>query len=323
MASSVNRRKGSLLYNPITPYLLSSPAIVVMIIVLIVPMFFGFYISFTDASLLSFSSGNYRFVEFKNYRDFFTSPYLGQVLRATFVYVILGVMLTYLVGLSTALLLNLKFKINFLFRGILIIPWTVPQVVLALIWKWMLNSRYGVLNYLSTSLGLTPENFSWFTSATIAIFIIMLVTVWKQYPLAMLMLLAGLQSIPQENYEAASIDGANSWQRFRYITLPGLTHVTSVLVMLLTIWSFTNFTVIWLLTSGGPANSTATLSIFTYLNAFDFRKLGFGASVGVFSLLVTLIFTIIYYMLVMNERRTAKEALVKSVKLVQDIITHN
>jgi len=166
----------------------------------------------------------------------------------------------------------------------------------------MLNPKYGIINDMLMSLGIIPSNYSWFTETASAIFVLMLVTIWKQYPLANLILLAGLKAIPTENYEAASIDGANAWQRFRYVTMPGLKYVNSVLILLLSIWSFTNFTIIWILTKGGPVDSTATLSIYTYLNAFRFQRMGFGAAVGVVSLLFTLIFAIAYYQVIMKKQ---------------------
>ncbi len=294
-------RRKSLLYKAYTPYLLSGPALLIMILFLILPMFFAIALSFTDASLLSYAAGKYTTVGVKNYITFLTSPSFPKVLSSTFVYVVLGVTLTFLVGLGTALLLNMKLRASFFFRGALILPWIIPQVVLVLIWKWMLNPRYGVVNQLLSSLGVIDANFSWFTAPGIAIFVLMLVTVWKQYPLACLILLAGLKGIPEDTYEAARIDGANVFQRFWYITLPGLRYVSKVLIMLLTIWSFTNFTIIWVLTKGGPADSTATISIFTYLNAFQFNKLGYGAAVGVVGLLITLAFSVVYYLIAMRK----------------------
>lgn len=293
-------KKKSLLYKAYTPYVLSGPALVIMIAFLILPMFFAIGLSFTDASLLSYAAGKYKVIGIQNYITLLTSPSFPKVLSSTLVYVVLGVALTFLVGLGTALLLNMKLRAAFLFRGALILPWIIPQVVLVLIWKWMLNPRYGVINQFLSSLGVIDANFSWFTAPGVAIFVLMLVTVWKQYPLACLILLAGLKGISEETYEAARIDGANAFQRFWYITLPGLSYVSKVLIMLLTIWSFTNFTIIWVLTKGGPADSTATISIFTYLNAFQFNKLGYGAAVGVVGLIITLAFSIVYYLLAMR-----------------------
>jgi ABC-type sugar transport system permease subunit len=150
--------------------------------------------------------------------------------------------------------------------------------------------------------GITADPISWFTDVRFALAAIMLVTIWKQYPLSCLILFAGMKTIPADIYEAASIDGAGKWKRFVHITMPSLRYVTSVLVLLLVIWSFTNFVIIWMLTGGGPADRTATLSIYTYLNAFKFNKLGYGAAVGVVCLLVSLLFSIVYYRKVISDK---------------------
>ena len=279
--------------SPAAPYLLLSPALIVIFIVLILPIFYAIYLSCTNAQLLTISNADW--VGFKNYVTFFTSESLGKVLFATLVYVVLGVALTYFIGLGAALLLNMPLKGSGFFRVILILPWVIPQVVLVLIWKWMLNPQYGVINWFLTSLNLVGDPISWFTDVRFALMAILLVTIWKQYPLSCLILLAGIKTIPTELYEAASIDGASKWQRFVHITMPGLRYVSSVLLLLLVIWSFTNFVIIWMLTMGGPADRTATLSIYTYLNAFKFNKLGYGAAIGVVCLLVSLVFSICYY----------------------------
>lgn len=275
------------------PYLLLLPAMLAIVAIMILPIFYAIYLSGTDAQLLSI--GNENWVGLKNYVTFFTSASLGKVLFATLMYVVLGVLLTYFIGLGAALLLNMPLRGKAVFRVILILPWVIPQVVLVLIWKWMLNPQYGVANYFLTALGIAAEPISWFTDVRFALVAIMLVTIWKQYPLSCLILFAGMKTIPADLYEAASIDGAGKWKRFTHITIPGLRYVTSVLVLLLVIWSFTNFVIIWMLTAGGPADRTATLSIYTYLNAFKFNKLGYGAAIGVVCLLVSLLFSIIYY----------------------------
>lgn len=294
--SSINAVKFG---SPAAPYLMLTPAMVVILIVLILPIFYAIYLSGTDATLLTIRSSNW--VGVKNYVTFFTSASLGKVLSATFVYVVLGVTLTYFIGLGAALLLNQQLRGSALFRVILILPWVIPQVVLVLIFKWMLNPQYGVINWILTTLSITPDPISWFADARFALTAVMLVTIWKQYPLSCLILLAGMKTISPDLYEAAEIDGASKWQRFLHITMPGLKYVSSVLILLLVIWSFTNFVIIWMLTMGGPADRTATLSIFTYLNAFKFNKLGYGAAIGVICMLVSLIFSIIYYRRVFRE----------------------
>ncbi|MHB8277690.1 MAG: carbohydrate ABC transporter permease [Candidatus Humimicrobiaceae bacterium] len=287
------RKKNSYHRFERTPYVLLTPALIIIFAVLIIPILYAIFLSFTDSNLLKL--GKASFIGLKNFETFFISESLSKVLYATSVYVVGGVSLTFFIGLGVAWLLNNSLKPNFLFRGIAILPWAVPQVVLVLIWKWMLNPQNGVLNFFLHKIGLIPKDFSWLSNVHFAILAILMVTIWKQYPLSFMILLAGMKTIPNELYEAASIDGANGFQKFIHITLPGLRYVISVLLLLLTIWSFGNFVIIWLMTQGGPADRTSTLTIFTYLNSFKFNKLGYGASIGVLCLLVSFVFSIIYY----------------------------
>ena len=290
------------LYAPQTPYLLLLPSMAVIVLILVIPIVFAVYISFTDSNMFAVADRSWSYVGLDNYRDFITNPSFGRVLYATFVYVVLGVVLTFAAGLAAALLLNVKLRGSAIFKALFILPWVVPQVVLVIIWRWMLNPQFGVINYLLSSVGIVPPEFAWLSNPTIAIFTVMVVTTWKQYPLSFLILLAGLKTIPDELYEAASIDGAGSVGRFMHITWPGLRPVTSVLVLLLTVWAFTNFVIIWLMTRGGPADRTATLAIFSYLNSFGFNRLGYGATIGVIALLFSLAFSIVYYFAFMRRR---------------------
>lgn len=282
-----------------TPYLYLVPTLIVIIPIMIIPIIITFLISFTDSRLMTIGTSA-NFVGLQNYLTFFRSGHYIQTLGSTFIYVIAGVSLTFIYGLGAALLLNTKFKGRPFFRTILILPWVVPQVVLAIIWKFMVNPQNGVINYFLYSLGIIPQNFSWFGTGVNAMVILTIVTLWKQYPLSLLILFAGLKTISEDLYEAASIDGANYFQKFINITLPGLRKVTNVLLLLLTIWSFGNFTIIWLISKGGPNNQTAVLTVWSYLNAFKFDKLGYGAAIGIIILIISLIFAILYFKIFLN-----------------------
>jgi multiple sugar transport system permease protein len=276
-----------------TPYSFVLPAMVTIAVVMIIPIFVAIGISMTDAKLLAFNQA--KFIGLKNYATFFGDKDFKFVILATSIYVVGGVGLTYVFGLATATILNQKIKGRFVFRAMMILPWVIPQVVLVLIFRWMLNPQYGVINFLLSSIGLIPRDFAWLSNPNFAILAILMVTLWKQYPLGCLILLAGMKSIPDELYEAASVDGANAVRKFIHITIPGLRYVTAVLILLLVIWSFGNFVIIWLMTQGGPANRTSTLTIFTYLNAFKFSKLGYASAIGFICLVISLVFSIIYY----------------------------
>lgn len=285
------------------PYFYIAPSLIIIIIFMIVPIFLTAFFSFTNANMLTFRKFNFDVVGFSNYLRFFQSSNIKDVMISTFIYLLGCVVFVYIGGLFVALLLNQNLKLKPLFRGILIIPWAIPQVVLALLWKWMLNSQYGVLKYFLLSIGIVSKDFTFLGSSIWAMVSLLIVSLWRQYPIAAVMLLAGLKSIPADLYEAASIDGANYFQKLFYITLPGLKYVSSVLILLLSVWSIGNFVVIWLITAGGPADTTAVVSIFSYLNAFKFGKLGYGAAIGVIGLIISLLITVFYYKLFMASKK--------------------
>ncbi|GIP30953.1 carbohydrate ABC transporter permease [Paenibacillus sp. J2TS4] len=284
------------------PYLLVAPAILLIFLCLIFPIFSAVKISLTDATLLKYDHA--KWIGADNYSNFLKSGTFLKVITATLIYVIGSVVLTYSFGLIAALLMEHTERYKFLFRSLVILPWAVPQVVLVLLWKWMINPQYGVITYLTDVLGLLPSHFSWLSDHRFAMVAILMTTVWKQYPLSFLMLMAGMKGIPKELYEAASIDGASALRKFAHITMPGLKYVTSGLILLLTIWSFGNFVIVWLMTQGGPSDSTAVLTIYTYLNAFTFNNLGYGAAIGVVCLLLSLVFSVLYYYIFIKKMGT-------------------
>lgn len=291
--SSARSRKWR--WSDFTPYYLIAPAIIIIVVVMIIPILNAVRMSMTDATLLNYNQAS--FVGLRNYSDFTQMDVFLKVMTVTLIYVAGSVILTYVVGLLVASLLNSISRFNYIYRAMAILPWAVPQVVLVLLWQYMLNPQFGVLNFFMHEAGLIPRNFSWFGNSVGAMAAILVVTLWKQYPLSTLMLLAGMKSIPKDQYEAAAIDGANTLNKFIHITLPGLRNVSNGLLLLLTIWSFGNFVIIWLMTQGGPADSTSVLTIYTYLNAFKYNKLGFGAAIGVICLLISLVFSFVYYRL--------------------------
>jgi len=297
--------KKRLLFNK-EPYLFIAPALLVIFIFMLVPIFLTVFLSVTDANILTVRNLDFDFIGFSNYLQFLRSGIFENVVTSTIIFVFGSVILTYVFGMYVAILLNQAIRLKPIFRGILILPWAVPQVVLVLIWKWMVNPQYGVLKYFLVGPGLVSEDFTFLGNPNFAMITILIVSLWRSYPLASVILLAGLKTIPEELYEAASIDGANPFQKFIFITLPGLRYVSSVLVLLLTIWSVGNFVIIWLMTGGGPADRTAVLAIYSYINAFKFTKLGYGAAIGMIALLFSLAISIIYYRLFMQRQEQEK-----------------
>lgn len=205
-------------------------------------------------------------------------------------------------GLVAALTVRRRFPGVGVARALLITPWAIPYVAAALIWGWMFNYAFGVLNYLLHQLGIVRGGVGWLIGCPSALWSLTGVSVWKLFPLATVMFLAGLQTIPVDLYESAWVDGAGWLASFRHITLPGIREITVILTLLITIWSFGRaFTIIYLLTGGGPGGCSETLVIRTYLEAFKFFHPDTGAALGTIVLVISLAFSIVYLRMAYRE----------------------
>jgi len=269
------------------------PAAIVMGAVVIYPILTTMWLSLTDAPLISLSPPS--FAGLSNYADWLSNPELWRSLWITLVYTFGVTVGSYSIGLVTALLLNLEFPGRAILRGLVLLPWAIPEVAAVMTWNWMLDYQFGVVNSLLGS------QIGWVTDSAMAPWTVTMVTIWKQFPLATVVLLAGLQAIPRELYEAANVDGASKLQQFMYVTLPGLRPVNSVLVMMLILYTFKRISIIYLLTGGGPARATEILPVTTYLEAFKYFRLGSASAVGILALLFTLAITLVYSRLFMRE----------------------
>lgn len=274
------------------PPALLAPAGLIMAVLLAWPVLRGITLSFFDTRLLRYAQG--RFIGFDNYVRLAGDPYFWNSVWVTLVYSTAVTAGTYAIGLGLALLLNRRMPGRGLLRTIVIMPWAIPEVVAVLIFVWLLDAQYGVINYVLVEVGLLRAPAAWLSDADLAMPALVLVTCWQQFPLAMLILLAGLQTVPRELYEAAMSDGAGRWAVFRHVTMPGLRSVNLVLVLMLVLNSFRRVTVIYAMTAGGPARATETLSILTYNTAFQYQRLGYAAAVGTMLLLILLGLSLVY-----------------------------
>nr|WP_281352296.1 sugar ABC transporter permease [Phytoactinopolyspora alkaliphila] len=205
------------------------------------------------------------------------------------------------VGIAVALLLDRAMAGRAVLRALFIMPWAMPFVATALIWRWMLDSQYGIVTYLLGLLGFddVPNAFN----SELALMTVSTIEIWKTFPLAAIMFLAGMQTVPREQYEAAALDGAGAWRRFRYVTVPGLRHTTRVLTLLLTLWVFGRaFMVIFLTTGGGPAGNTETMVLLTYLQGFGQFDLNGAAALGMIVLAIASVLTVIYLRMARDEK---------------------
>jgi len=233
------------------------------------------------------------FVWLDNFKTLLQSSEFWQSLKNTFAYTFWCTLITTLAGLGTAMLLAMKFKGNYYFRAVLTFPYLVPTIVAVLIFQWMLNDVFGIVNQAAVSLGLLDQGVGWFDT-TRAMFTCVLVSVWRFFPFAVMLFVPSLEAIPEEFYEAARVDGAGPIQRFFHITLPQIKEVLFVVIILRGIWMFNMFDVIWLLTGGGPVGKTQILPILAYLQAFQEYDIGLGSATAVLGLIVLMVFIGLY-----------------------------
>ncbi|WP_130860390.1 carbohydrate ABC transporter permease [Gracilibacillus phocaeensis] len=266
------------------------PSLVVLLLLVTYPLLYGTYISFFDTNLVN----KWDFIGIENYTRIFSNMEFIRSIGLTLLYSILVIAGHFIVGIAFGLILNMKLRGILLFRALLIVPWLLPEVVVALLWKWLFNPVYGLFNHYLMLFNITSEPISWLGQETAAFTAIVLVSIWKGYPLIMMMVLAGLQSISQEQYEAAKIDGANLFQSFRYITIPGLMPVLLVSLILDTVWWFKHFTMIWILTQGGPGAATNIISIDIFKQAFEFFNFGRASAMAVIVFFICLFIGLTY-----------------------------
>jgi multiple sugar transport system permease protein len=286
-----NRFQPHLIWKRLTPLLFLAPTFVAVSLGFFYPMLEAVYSSFHRSGL---GRGAGTFVGLKLYdqilsgRQFWNA--LSVSVRLTFGSVV-GILI---IGLFSALLLNRKFRGRGVIRSLIIIPWAIPYVTAALIWGWMLDYQYGILNYALNQLPLIG-GVDWLNNPSRALFSVTIISIWKLFPLGTVMYLAGLQGIPEELYDAAKVDGASTFHLLWHITLPGLRSVTTVLVLLISIWTFgRTFTFIFLLTGGGPVGATENLVLLAYNLAFQFFKTGEASVVGTIVLIISALFAVTY-----------------------------
>lgn len=267
-------------------YFLILPTLLGIAIVNVYPLLDTVRLSFTDR-LLSRPEENTRFVGLENYSRILTNADAWNALKVSLIFTLTSVGLSFVIGLILALLLNQPLPGRAILRSIFIIPWAVPAFVAALTWSWMFNDQFGIITALLKNVGITRPPI--WLGADLALFSLIAVMVWKSFPFQLVILLAGLQSIPGELYEAAKVDGAVAHQRFRFLTLPLLKPVAMISVLLAAINAFNYFTIPWILTRGGPSGSTNVLPIYTYTVGFVGGDFGFAATMAVIMFVLILV----------------------------------
>jgi len=233
-------------------------------------------------------------VGFENFERIFDDPLFWESFRQALVWTGWSILFQTVLGVALALLLNLTLPGMAIFRGLLLFPYIVPTVVIALNWRWIFNSEIGIVNHALLSAGIISENIAWLSTPDMAMLSAILLNVWKYTPFVVICVLARLQTIPTELYDAAKVDGAGAWRRFMDITLPMLKEVLVVVIVFRTIWTFNKFEEIYLLTRGGPGTSTFNLAVYAFEEGMANLRLGVAAATGVVMIALLLVGTIIY-----------------------------
>ncbi len=258
----------------------------------IYPMFYNFFLSFRNRSLLSPTSD---FVGLQTYVDVLSSSQFWASLRISVIWTLGSVFLQVLLGTAVALLINCEVRGKGLVRGLTLLPYVIPMIVVAATWRWMFNDVYGLFNLILQKVGLAKEPILWLGSPRLAMFSLIVVTVWSRFPFVAILVLAGLQMIRRDQYEAATVDGASRWQRFIYITLPHLKSTLVVITVLRIVWTFNHFELPFLLTGGGPGTSTQTYPILMYLRGFRVFQVSEASSISMLMVVLLVIVLSLYF----------------------------
>ncbi|MCL4861211.1 MAG: sugar ABC transporter permease [Caldilineaceae bacterium] len=272
-------------------YFFLLPTVIVVLAVAFYPLFNTFYVTFFDARLGS--SRAWEFVGLENYARLLTDVRWWEAVWNTVKFTVASVTLELVLGLGIALVVNSKFPGRGLMRTAMLVPWAIPTAVSSQMWKWMYHDVFGVVNDLLVNvLGILPVKIAWIANASTALWALVAIDVWKTTPFMALLLLAGLQLIPADLYEAGSVDGATGWRQFWSITLPLLRPAIVVALIFRTLDALRVFDLVWITTSGGFG--TETMSTMNQRNLIQFQRLGYGSTISVAIFAVIAIFVIFY-----------------------------
>lgn len=267
------------------------PAAIPVLLIFAYPIILNTVFSVTNKRLLQDQQA---FVGAANYLRLAGSSEFWTSLKNSVIWTAGSVIGQLVVGVFAALVLFFHPRFQGFFRTALIVPWMMPIIVIAIIWRWLFNDLYGVLPFVITSVGLTETAPSVFSTRFGSMVAVIAIDIWRAYPLMMLSTIAGLQTIPREHFEVAEVEGANRRHLFRYLILPSIAGIVGIMVVLRTIWTFNDFARVYLLTGGGPGIGTQTVPIFAYKVSWFSRDIGLGAAISVLMLVILLILSIFY-----------------------------
>jgi ABC-type sugar transport system permease subunit len=282
------------------PFVLLVPALASIGAVSVYPVLLGLWLSFRDTTLASPTD---TFIGLGNYRQIVSDGQFWNAWTHTIQFTSASTLLETSFGLMIALVLSERFRGRGIVRAAMLVPWAIPTVVTSKMFGWLFDGQNGIVNYLLRSVGLLQHNVNWYGSPDFALATIVIADVWKTTPFMALLLLAGLQTIPDSLAEASVIDGANAWQRFWYVRLPLLTPTLLIASMFRALDAFRIFDLVYVLTGGGPADATEVLSTFTYKNLFSALQVGYGSTLSTIMFITEMVIAMIFGVFLLRKMR--------------------
>lgn len=287
------RRRPSRTWDGLQPYLLVLPALLFIAVIVVYPLLSNIINSLqTDNRLLQ--HGLMEWVGLANYRSAWNEGLLQISIKNSVIYTVSCVALAFLSGLAAALLLNRLVRARTAYRVFIVLPWVISPVVAGFAWRWLLNDNFGYVNYILLELGIIKQNIVWLGDPTFAFIAIILAGTWRMSPFVMIMMLAGLQSVSKDLLEAAEIDGAGAWRRFSSVTVPQTRSVMVVVILLTFIWMFNDFSVVYVMTKGGPLQSTMVLPVLIQHLTFINLRMGTASALALMLAVILLALSILY-----------------------------
>jgi len=270
-----------------------APVIVYLVVFYAYPIVRNLLMGFQEYTVLSFVTGEAPFIGLGNYLDVVSNPLFWPTVANTAIFTVASLVFQFTIGLALAQFFVKRFPLSTVLRSLFLLPWLLPLIVSGSVWKWMLDKDYGIINAFLGLFGIPAVG--WTVDPSVSLIAVIIVNIWIGVPFNMVILYGGLQAIPESLYEAAALDGAGPWRTFTRITIPLLRPVTAVVLLLGLVYTLKVFDVIWIVTQGGPANSSQTLSTWSYQLSFGPQlQFGLGAAAGNILILVAFVFGLIY-----------------------------
>lgn len=289
--------------NKVVAYLLVLPAAAMLAVFVLYPMVLNISLSFKDYSMLRTTTSK---VGLKNYITLLSDSRVWEAVRRTFVWTFINVAGALLIGLGAALLLSNGFRGSNVIKAIVLIPWVLPSVITGYIWALMLQEDAGVITYILKSLKIVASDFSWFRTGPLSMASAIMANIWRAFPFFTLMIFAKINTIPSDQIEAATLEGANSFQLFRYVTFPFIRPTVYTCTYLCFIWSFNAFDILKVMTNGGPAEMTTTMSIMVQREAFQFFEISNASTMSVIMFVLMISVIVIFTLLSKLVRRVKR-----------------